>query len=410
MTENSNKKIKIMYISLTGIAEPLGESQVLEYLEGLSLSYEIFLYSFERKVDQPKLIDLSLRLKKSNIHWVHQFYSNQYRVFSAVSIYFLAFFRLLKCALVVRPDIFHCRSFFPAILGFCLGKIIKKKILFDIRGFSMEEKVDRGRLSRASFIFLILNQLENYIYQKSDYVITLTFKSRNILCDKFYTLKDKISVIPTCANRKVFFPASIDEKKSLRKKYNIRIDEKVLIHSGSTGGWYDFDSELNVFSNLYRAGVMDRFVILTRDNEGAIREKILEFHLPEDSFIVRMVDFFSVREWLALSDFAIFFIKPSHAKQASAPTKFAEMVATCLPVIANTGVGDLDYFLSDSDLGCLVSLEDIRSGSQKYIDKLIGFVKNFSLNPDKFNMVFNNFFSKEKGISRYSDVYRHLLR
>ncbi len=54
MSTNQNKnffkkiKTKILYISYDGILEPLGNSQVLKYLEHLSQKFEITLISFEK--------------------------------------------------------------------------------------------------------------------------------------------------------------------------------------------------------------------------------------------------------------------------------------------------------------------------------------------------------------------------
>ena len=42
---------KVLYITYDGILEPLGQSQVLNYLEKLSKDHEITLMSFEKKQD-----------------------------------------------------------------------------------------------------------------------------------------------------------------------------------------------------------------------------------------------------------------------------------------------------------------------------------------------------------------------
>ena len=42
---------KVLYITYDGILEPLGQSQVLNYLEKLSEDHEITLMSFEKKQD-----------------------------------------------------------------------------------------------------------------------------------------------------------------------------------------------------------------------------------------------------------------------------------------------------------------------------------------------------------------------
>ena len=41
-----------LYISYDGILEPLGQSQVLSYLEGLSNKRKIYLISFEKSTDR----------------------------------------------------------------------------------------------------------------------------------------------------------------------------------------------------------------------------------------------------------------------------------------------------------------------------------------------------------------------
>ena len=42
---------KVLYITYDGILEPLGQSQVLNYLEKLSEDHEITLMSIEKKQD-----------------------------------------------------------------------------------------------------------------------------------------------------------------------------------------------------------------------------------------------------------------------------------------------------------------------------------------------------------------------
>jgi hypothetical protein len=43
--------MKLLYVSYDGILEPLGQSQILSYLEKLSLSNKIYLLTFEKKND-----------------------------------------------------------------------------------------------------------------------------------------------------------------------------------------------------------------------------------------------------------------------------------------------------------------------------------------------------------------------
>ena len=44
-------KNRVLYITYDGLLEPLGQSQVLQYLKGLSSSYDITIVSYEKKSD-----------------------------------------------------------------------------------------------------------------------------------------------------------------------------------------------------------------------------------------------------------------------------------------------------------------------------------------------------------------------
>jgi hypothetical protein len=60
---------KVLFISLTGMTESLGCSQVLEYLIDLSKENKIYLISFEREDDSETLKEIKSMTEKFNIEW-----------------------------------------------------------------------------------------------------------------------------------------------------------------------------------------------------------------------------------------------------------------------------------------------------------------------------------------------------
>jgi glycosyltransferase involved in cell wall biosynthesis len=58
--------------------------------------------------------------------------------------------------------------------------------------------------------------------------------------------------------------------------------------------------------------------------------------------------------YLAAADVAVSFIRPCYSKQASSPTKNAEYLAAGLPLIANSGVGDVDEMIRKRGVGVLI--------------------------------------------------------
>src|ERR1700682_914778 len=65
-------KPAVVYISYDGMLEPLGQSQVLSYLEHLSRDYSIHLVSFEKKIDRAdarRMAATRLRMSAAGIFW-----------------------------------------------------------------------------------------------------------------------------------------------------------------------------------------------------------------------------------------------------------------------------------------------------------------------------------------------------
>ena len=65
-------KLGVLYITYTGVLEPLGQSQVLAYQERLSVERPVFLVSFERADDWRKVEErdaVAARMTAAGIHW-----------------------------------------------------------------------------------------------------------------------------------------------------------------------------------------------------------------------------------------------------------------------------------------------------------------------------------------------------
>ena len=70
---------RVLYITYDGILEPLGQSQVLNYLKALSLEHKIFLLSYEKKNDLTSFSyynSVKKECEALDIKWVHLNYLN----------------------------------------------------------------------------------------------------------------------------------------------------------------------------------------------------------------------------------------------------------------------------------------------------------------------------------------------
>ena len=111
-----------------------------------------------------------------------------------------------------------------------------------------------------------------------------------------------------------------------------------------------------------------------------------------------------VPSFIALANLSVVFIKPD-TKIGCSPTKLAELFACNIPVIANTGVGDLDNIIDFQRNGSVIvkdfAVDTLRAAAEQVI----------SFKPTHESHIRDNSreFTLQEGVGRYSSVYRELL-
>lgn len=399
----------ILYISLTGMTEPLGRSQVLEYLIDLNHQNNIYLISFERESDLGNIDEIKALIEKYNIQWHYLIYSNKYGVLSTLSQIFKSTYLGSKLIKAKSIEIIHARSMIPATIGMILKNIYNVKLLFDIRGFAIDEKVDGGRLKRGTFIFSLLKKLDNHLYRTSDHIITLTHKAKEILADTLNVEDEKITVIPTCANKEIFKPMDKIEKDRFKISLGYLTEDIVIIHTGTVSGWYDFEKEVNLVNKLMKLDKNIYFLILNKQEHQFIQEIVTKCKLPKERVKITSCAFDQIYKYLNIADISLFFIKPSYSKQASAPTKFAENVACYLPSITNSGVGDMAYYMQQYDVGYIVDLEKLDEDLDIVVSEINDYIKHHTLDKKAYDALFSEHFDKKMAVRKYQYVYDLLM-
>src|SRR5882724_11810733 len=136
---------RVLYISYTGMLDPLGQSQVLPYLRELAKRGILFtLISFERAamldecgLERCETLRRQLAADNINWHWLryHQKPSLPATAYDvAVGIRFAL--QLVKRG---RIELVHARSHIPATIALALKKRTGIKMIFDLRGLMAEE-------------------------------------------------------------------------------------------------------------------------------------------------------------------------------------------------------------------------------------------------------------------------------
>jgi glycosyltransferase involved in cell wall biosynthesis len=407
----SEKTIQALYLSYDGMTDPLGQSQVIPYLAGLSgKNIQFTLVSFE-KPDAFSRSGATVKniLDKHRIKWVPLRYTKDPPVFSTL----LDIWRLKRAVRKIlrgNPvDVIHCRSYITALAGLWAKKKWGVQFIFDMRGLWADERVD-GKLwnldnpvYRSVYRYFKKRELEFLIH--ADHTISLTRAAKEEILS-WPELKDRqlpIEVIPCCVDTDAFDPATIEEavRASWKSRLGIGKNDRVLSYIGSVGTWYMLDEMLLFFKKLQQQIPEFKFLFITRDEHARIREHARALGI-ESSIIIQAADRYEIPALLSVCQFSVFFILPAYSKIASSPTKQGEIMAMGIPVICNSGVGDTDQIIRNYNSGYVI--EDWK------LDDCVDAIKNHTpeFSKDQIRDGACDYFSLESGVEKYARIYRRL--
>lgn len=401
---------RILYLSLNGMSEPLGRSQVLEYLFEIGTLYDVTILSCEK----PDLLRHEPGLEKEiagrNIGWKHIYYSNRFGLVSALVLFVRFAGAAIVLSVLKKPRILHARSLIPAGVAIVVKSILRQKVVFDIRGFFVDEKVDSSGLKKNSLLFRVLKSFERRVYRGSDHIITLTRRAKDIVSREYGIAQNLITVIPTCANTRLFKHVSGEDKAALRRKLGLP-NGTIIIHHGQVQGWYDFESEVRLFKAVHDRDGEVVFLLLNRGQQEYIETVFHQFNIPQEAYLIRRVDFSEVYLYLNVCDISLFFIPPTYSKQASHPTKFAENAACRLFSVTNSGIGDMDFYADTYKTAFLIDLAKLPSSIDKAAADVLAILKDATLRAQEhdYERLMRECLSNDVAVERYLTIYKQLI-
>ncbi len=404
---------RILYVSYDGMTDPLGQSQVIPYLAGLvAKGFSISLISFEKPIPfQKDETNVKQLMIKHQIQWYPVFYTKKPPILSTL----FDIWKMKKKAHSLHRaepfDIVHCRSYIAAFTGLSLQKKGCRWI-FDMRGFWADERVD-GQIWKLNnsiykWVYRFFKSKERTFLQKANHVISLTQAAKNEMCswDIPGLIAEKISVIPCCADLQHFNNKTISPKVQThwREKLGINPNTYVLCYLGSVGTWYLPGEMIDFFLKLKMKKPSALFLFITKDDPQPLKELLLSKHVALEDIRIQPASRDQVPVLLSISQASIFFIKPAWSKKASSPTKLAEIMGMGIPVITNSGVGDVDDIMKKNPKGVLI---ESFTGQQYEMaaSKLLTFT---SANTEEIRQLACDYFSLGHGISIFESVYHSL--
>lgn len=395
------------------MTDPLGQSQVIPYVEGLAnAGYDMTILSCEKKDKFLEKGDFIRNLLADRgIKWETFFFTSSPPLLSKMYDLWQLKSKAEKLHLQNNYDMTHCRSYVSAQAGLLLKKKYGVKFLFDIRGFWVDERVDGGIWNLNNPLYKII--YNDYKKREADFIsncdalVSLTHNGKKEMLKWKSYKQQPLSVIPCSADFDLFSLTSEVQKLEARRKLKLNESDFVISYLGSIGTWYMIDEMMEFFSLLKARIPTSKFLFITNGEHGKIKQVAQTHGINANDLVLTSAPRKEVPSVTKASDVSISFIKPCYSKISSSPTKLGELLAMGVPVVCNSGVGDVKEIVEQTQSGiCIDDFE--KSTMTNAAMNLFEVVKNVKhrLIRDKAKEIYD----LENARNKYIHLYKTVLK
>jgi hypothetical protein len=327
----------ILYLTVDGVLQPLGYSQICRPLLGLARrGFRYKLLSMESRADlanPARVGELQAELAGAGIDWAYLPYDPAGNARAAG-------LNLVKLAgkagqLVLRGDVglIHARAYHAALVARALKRSLRVPYLFDARGRWIDERLLGGRWFTNPLVERGARVVERSLYGNASALVVLTqLHADDIRAGDFGKQDGKrIEVVTTCADFESFALTprfSRDAQSPIPAPLLERLADKLVLgFVGSTNAFYRHRESFQLAREVMeRRPDAELLVISAQQRE--FTELAREARIPEQRITVTSVNHKAMPGWLQRIDWAIQLLNGGVAKRGSMPTKLAEFLAT----------------------------------------------------------------------------------
>ena len=389
----------VIYISYDGMLEPLGQSQVVAYLEQLACDWPVYLISFEKerdRKDEARMAAMRARLNAVGIAWTPLAYHKTPS--AAATVYDIAIGAATALSIVLRHKvcIIHARSYVSAMIALGVKRASKAKFLFDMRGLWADERVDSKLWAKEGALYKVAKSMERRFLETADHVVTLTHASAREIA-RFPYLQDRmppITVIPTCADLGRFRPTA-----SANANFT-------LGYVGAVGLGQMFEEALAFYRAIRVRRNDARLLIVNRNEHDAILAALDYAGIERESVDLVTAEHGDVPGFVQAMTAAVALYRPLYSAIARAPTKFAEYLGCGVPCVGNIHVGDMEQIIARERVG--VVLPDFSTAAHAAAaDRLLLLLED-SGTRQRCVATARRLFSLDLGVEAYRQIYNSL--
>ncbi len=373
---NKYDTFDLTYITIDSLSEGVGSSQITPLISRLSKNgLKINLISYEKFQPSNELVE---HFKAINVVWnPNPFGSNG--LIGGIS-------RLNDLRNEIPSTrLIHARSDIPAVSGIASHKA---PVLWDVRSLWADQKVMIQRNFVNNSLYRFYLGLEKIAASKSLGMSTLTSAVVPILEQRNKKLPLLRSVVPTAVDLDRFKLGSAMPLKTR------------ALFSGTYNGYYDLN-----LSSLFMKEL--RKLITVETHWARPMESTTTTIGVEESEVFPAAQS-GMAELIPNYSFGVSICKldAGPSLTAAMPTKIGEFLACGRPIIVNKGLGDMDQFISEFDVGVALdgTQNSLTTGAAKLVDLL-----SDPQTPIRCRALAEKHFSMDVGANRYLKLYAQMI-
>ena len=401
----------ILYITQNGITDHIGRSQVAPYVLRLARrGFRIHVLSAEKPGQEALVARYETAFEDAGVEWIRITYRSAPPILGQTLTQLDQERTARRLVRTGAIRLVHCRSFPSALIGYRLNRRFGVPYIFDFRDFYADGGLDKAR-GLARLLFQYFKHMEGPMIRKAAKVVCLTERAREVLTEWYLgddpDAERRFMVIPCCADFAHFDPAKVSSaaRQTALTKADLSGKEFVLLYLGSLGPDYLLDEMIALFRQVRAVRPGARFLFVCNNGRELVDDACRRQGVDAEAIRFVTADRDEIPAFIALADLSLLFYRHGLRSTGCSPTKLAELFAMNVPVIANSGVGDLDRVLDLRRNGSATVSDFSETGLREVVDQVVQLSHTYSLDIRSASSAFD----LDGGVRRYAAVYRELL-
>jgi glycosyltransferase involved in cell wall biosynthesis len=243
------------------------------------------------------------------------------------------------------------------LAGLILGRVLNVPVSADIHGDEVEENVTLNRWRRDGLRHRFWRWLEGIAVRRPNLTVCVSNAHKEYLLGE-YRRREPVAVIPCCVDEKTIASPS-DLRDRVLSTGLPDAQGPWLLYSGSCSKYQMLDTMRAFHQSVLGSGMHANVLLLISDPGCIPGVKKMFGESPMGRVVAMSVPHADVPRRSMGANAAMLFREDVPLNRISSPTKFAEYLASGLPVIITPSVGDYSRIVSENGLGQVIDLAHV---------------------------------------------------